>query len=110
LRRLDLRHQNAELVAADPTHDVARAEAAAELTRYRAQGRVAGGVSGRVVGRLEVVEVDDQQRPGRVAAPRAREMLFYLLLESPVVETGQLVVVREVVQSLQATPALAGGP
>jgi hypothetical protein len=69
----DLRQQHRELVAAEPRYHVLRARPVAQHVRGKPQQVVAGLVPGRVVDRLEPVDVEHAERQRqRVAARRAR--------------------------------------
>ena len=72
------------------------------------QHLVAGEVAEGVVDRLEVVDVDQQQRPGRHLAARARHLGLDLLLETaPVPQPGQRVLLGESLQLLVEALAVA---
>src|SRR2546422_10613621 len=69
-RAVGLGHQDRELVAPEPAHDVRLAHGGAHRVRDEAQNRVAGRVTVRVVHPLEVVQVEVDQRQ-RAAVPAA---------------------------------------
>ena len=58
----DVEDERRELVAAEPADHVRRAQPAAKDVGGRAEHLVAGGVPGRVVHLLEVVEIEQEQR------------------------------------------------
>ena len=61
-------------------------DGAADDGRRRPDGGVAGRVTVRIVDFLEIVEVNHQERDGRIPAPRALQLLFEAHLEMPAVE------------------------
>ena len=67
----DLLQNDDEFVAAEPRHDVARAQGAAQPAGDFHQQHVAGVVAQRIVDHLEPVEIDEQHResPLMAAAP-----------------------------------------
>ena len=60
-----------EFVAAEPRHDVARAQGAAQPVGDFHQQHVAGIMAERIVDDLEPVEIDEQQRKLSLVAARA---------------------------------------
>ena len=97
------REDDRELVAAHPAGDVGRADDVADpLGRLREHG-VAGEVPDPVVDRLEVVEVEDDQREAAVVAVRARDLARERLVEvAPVVEARERVEVGQLPRLAEA--------
>ena len=88
-----------ELVAAEPRDGVGFAHRRGEPLRDRLQQLVAGVVAQRVVDALEMVEVEEEARDVRAVALRLREDLLQPLVEErPVRQSGQDVVLRELVR------------
>ena len=77
--------QHDELVAAEPRHRVAVAQALAQPLRHLPAAAVAGVVAQRVVDDLEAVEVDEQHRERARVALRLRERLVQALVEGAAV-------------------------
>ena len=99
LLRVEARQDHDELVAAQPRDGVRLAHRAGQPLRDRLQQLVAGVVAQRVVDALEVVEVEEQARDVRAVALRLREDLLQPLVEQrPVRQSGQDVVLRELVR------------
>ena len=103
-RPFRLRHEHGKLVAAQAPDDVRLAHGTACRVRDQAQHRVAGLVTVAVVHRLEIVEIEIQQRQRPVVAAIAVELLGQPLRERAGVQrTGQRVVGGEPLQlSLRA--------
>ena len=81
-----------ELLAADPTDDVRRADGRAEDVRDVQEQLVADAVPVDVVHLLEVVQVDHHERDGVVLDRRPHELLAETVVEGAVVvEAGQCV-------------------
>ena len=82
----DVPQQHRELVAAETRHDVRRAHAAHQRRRDRLEDGVARGMAVTVVHRLEIVEVEiDQRRAGAIALD-VSQRAFELALEAAAVE------------------------
>ncbi|MEZ5182317.1 MAG: hypothetical protein R2702_10650 [Acidimicrobiales bacterium] len=93
LAALHLLEEDAELVAAEPSHGVAGADAAAQAGGHGREEAVAGRVAERVVHRLEVVEVDEQHGGEVARAPAALQgVLDPVAEEATVREAGERVV------------------
>ena len=91
---LDQRH---ELVAAHARRAAGRAETGFEAPRDLDQQLVADFVAARLVDQLEIVEIDEQQRPVAAAAAAAGERLLEAVAEQAAVrQTGQPIVKGEV--------------
>ena len=88
------RHQQHEFIAADARRDHRLVGHLAEHLARAAQQRVARGVAARVVGRLQAVQVDrdDRDRPGALAL----EAVQFVLEEGAVAQARQHVVLAEV--------------
>src|SRR5438552_13517812 len=102
-----LRHQDAELVATQPAHEIGLAHRAAHRVGDEPQDRVAGGVAVRVVDPLEVVqvEIDQSQRPA--VATVAAQLLRHLGREGPRVQHRRERIVRsEQLELRLGTPQL----
>jgi hypothetical protein len=98
--------QQHELVAAVPREQAHGANTVLQPARDRAQQLVAGRVAERVVDRLEVVQVEVEQRDRRAGAAGAGDRVLEALFEQRTVgEPGQAVVVGEVRQLLLAAVA-----
>ena len=92
----DLLQQHAELVAADARDEVVAAHRGAQARGDDLQQAIADVVAERVVHRLEVVEVDEEERRGLLVAPRVRHRLARPLGEHGAVgQPGERVVMRE---------------
>ena len=92
--RVDVGQDDRELVAAEPPGDVDRPARRADRGRDPPQRLIARDMAARVVQRLEVVEVDDDDRDVRLAADGPRELLLEPLVEGAVVQdSGQRVLV-----------------
>ena len=99
--------QYRELVAAEPRERVARAQPILQERRDRQDELVTGMVAERVVDVLEVVEVEDEQRPARSVARDVRDVGVELLLEAAAVEQArQRIVVGEPAQLVLEAAAL----
>jgi hypothetical protein len=86
------RQQDRELVATDPERAVTAAEDRAGDAPHGREELIAGRVSAFVVGLLEIVDVDEQQRELRAVASRTLELTRELLLEGTVVaQSGEAV-------------------
>ena len=97
LRFVPVRHpsHDDELVAAVPADDVTGTNTVAQPARHRGEHDVAGLMAEPVVDRLEVVQVDEQQRQGLVGQSRALEDRPDALHEAaPIEHGGQGVVIR----------------
>ena len=82
-----------EFVAAEPRHDVARAQCMAQPVGDLHQQEVAGVVSQRIVDDLEAVEIDEQHRELPLIAPRRLDRIAQQFVEHlPVRQIGQTVV------------------
>ena len=93
--RIGARHDDRELVAADPEGPVRATQVAGHGRRGVTQQDVADRVAAGVVDPLEVVEVDDGERQRLVVADRAGPLALHLLLEGAVVaQPGQRVAER----------------
>ena len=88
----DVLEEEAELVAAQPRHGVARAQRGAEAIAHLHQQLVADRVAERVVDHLEAVEVEEEHGQVLVAPPGAREPVAEPVHEQrPVRQPGQRV-------------------
>jgi hypothetical protein len=99
LRRLSLvgeiLQQHRELVAAQPGRGVLEPEAVAETIRHRDEQLVAGRVTEAVVDRLEVVQVEEEDRQAAVTPVRTHERVLDPVTEQRLVgELGEGVVER----------------
>ena len=91
-------HDDAELVAGQAAHEVARPRGGGrhQGVRDALEGAVAGVVAGLVVDRLQLVDVAEQHGQGHVAIGGADHRALQPLLEgAPVGKTGQRVLVGE---------------
>ena len=108
LRRLGLWQQRRELVAADAAEDVRPPQTGAEALGDSDQQAIPDVMAEAVVDVLEVVEVEQQHRPGMVVALGVGDAPFDLLAKAPAVgEAGHLVVIGEEDESLLELLALA---
>ena len=90
-----------EFVAAEPRHDIARTQRAAQPAADLHQQHVAGIVSQRVVDDLEPVEVDEQQRELPLIARGGIDRAAKHAVEHfPVRQVGQAVVRRQILDPL----------
>ena len=91
-----LGHDHRELVAADAAADVDRADLVPEPLRDLGEDGVAREVPDPVVDRLEVVEVEDEERQPAVVALRPEGLAAERLVEVALVEEpGERVRLRE---------------
>ena len=91
--------EDAELVASDPCRDIAVANRRLDHARDGAQRVVSGRVAECVVDLLEAVDVDVEDRHGRAGQAGAVERSLPDRLQSaPVVEAGQLVEQRQLLE------------
>ena len=89
--------QHDELVAAVPGGEVARLGVADHRAGDLAEHGVTGLVADRVVHVLEVIDVEHDEREGRLPPVRARHLALERLLEQPAIgEPGEAVAGREV--------------
>ena len=79
------RHDDRELLAADPAHRVARAHGREEDRRDLGEDVIAGRVAVHVVDALEVVEIEHHERHGRLVGRGDEELLPEPLVERAVV-------------------------
>ena len=92
-------HDHAELLAAEPAHDVGAAQRGAQQVGQPPQHLVARAVSVHVVHPLEIVDVEHEQRHRVVRATRTRELGAQALVEVAVVEEpGERVGLRLLLQ------------
>ena len=106
--RVDVLEQHGELVAAEARGGVAGADAGVEALGDGQQDLVAGGVAEAVVDRLEVVEVEEDDRQAGLLAARAGDRLAHALDEQRAVgQAGDGVVERLVGELLLEGLALA---
>ena len=111
VRERRLREDDRELVAADAAGDVRRADDVADPLRRLGEDAVAGEVADAVVDRLEVVEVEDDQREVPVVAVRAGDLARKGLVEvAAVVQAGQRVEVGELARLAEAARVLDRRP
>ena len=90
-----------ELVAAEPRHDVARTQRAAQPAADLHQQHVAGVVAQRIVDDLEPVEIDEQQRKLPLVARGGLDRAAQHAVEHLAVgQTGQAVVRRQILDPL----------
>ena len=95
----DVGQQDPELVASQPRDRVLGADAALDASRDEPQQRVAAGVPERVIDGLEVVDIEEQHRRRAAVAVAAGQRLPDAVLEqSPIGQSGQLVVVGATAQ------------
>ena len=100
--------QHRELVAAEARRGIGRPQDMPEPLADLAEQHVAGGVPERVVDRLEVVEVHEQDRHGSLVALLTLEGVRHAVAEQHTVpQSGQRVVERLVRQLLLERLALA---
>ena len=97
LRRLHLRHQDGELIAAEPRRGIALTQDALDAGGDILQQPVADGVTERVVDQLEVVEVDAQRADETAGAAALHQRVGHALPEQHAIgQIGEPVVVRHV--------------
>ena len=102
-----VRHDCAELVAAEPAHGVAAAHALRKTLGRFLEELVPSAVSLGVVHQLEAVKVDEEHRHGLPAASRVRHGFQQAVVEEvPVGQAGQRVELRETLEALLRAPAL----
>ncbi len=95
--------QDSELVAAEPRHAVALANALGQHVGDLDQGLVPGLVAERVVDHLEAVDVDEQHRRAVVVAADPVDRAFELVQEpAPVGKVDEDVLIGETVEQLHA--------
>ena len=105
-----LREHDRELVAPDAARDVGRAHDVAHAGRRVREHAVPGEVPDLVVDRLEVVEVEDDQRQVAVVAVRAGDLARERLVEvAAVVQPGERVEVGQLPGLLEALGVLDRG-
>ena len=92
--------QHGELVAADTRDHIVLARAADEARRHLLQQFVADRVAERIIGGLEVIEIDAEH--GHDVAPRdpRLQILHALVHEDAVGEAGQRIVARQMTNAL----------
>ena len=96
---VDALEQDGELVAAPARHGIRRPNHTDQTFGSHDQHAVTDFMAVAVVDRLEVVEVDEQQRAATVAAPAAGDGMGQALFQEPAIgEPGQAVVGREIEQ------------
>ena len=96
LVRFDVLLEHHEFVAAEPRHEILRAQHFAQPVGDRAQQLVAAGMAERVVDLLELIEVDEQQRRQLLGIVRNRQQTLDLVAEiEPVGQRRQFVVARQ---------------
>ena len=96
LVRSDVLLEHHEFVAAEPRHEILRAQHLAQPVGDRAQQLVAAGMTERVVDLLELIEVDEQQCRQLLGIMRNRQKTLDLVAEiDPVGKRGQFVVARQ---------------
>ena len=96
LVRSDVLLEHHEFVAAEPRHEILRAQHVAQPVGDGAQQLVAAGMTQGVVDLLELVEVDEQQRRQLLGVVRNRQQALDLVAEiDPVGKRGQFVVTRQ---------------
>ena len=106
-----LRQQDRELVPADAAGDVGRADDVLDALGGLGQHCVAGEVADPVVDRLEVVEVEDDQRQAPPIAVRAGDLACQRLVEvAPVVESREGVEVGQLLGLAEAAGVLDRRP
>ena len=87
-----VRKQDGELVAAEPRHGVPVAHAVAQHARRGLQDAVTGAMAVEVVDRLEVVEVEQHDRPARGVGQRGEVPADDAPEPAPVEQLGEGVV------------------
>ena len=98
---VDLGEDHGELVAAEPGDDVGVARPGPQALGHGLEHHVAGGAAVAVVGQLEVVDVEREQRAGAGVARRERELAIQLADQPrPVEDAGQEVVLREMIEGI----------
>ncbi len=94
-----VRHEDGELVAAQAGRDIAGADVLGDDSGQVCDHDVADAVTVFVVDRLQPVDIQHNQRERLLAHPGAGKRLLEALVEvAPVVELGQLVVGRHLLQ------------
>ena len=83
--RVGMRHDDGELVAADPVGAIGRADGGRHQGAEAAQQLVGGAVAGGVVDPLEVVEIDEHQRGRGAVAPGELGLAGGCLLPRPMI-------------------------
>jgi hypothetical protein len=110
VRERRLGEDDPELVAADAACDVGRAHGLPQSLGDGCQHRIAGEMPDPVVDRLEVVDVEDDEREVAVVARRARALALERLVEvAPVVEARQRVEVGLVTRLAEPAGVLDRG-
>jgi len=108
-RAADALHEDGELIATEPRHDVAGAHLGGEPLRHLLQQLVAGLVAQRVVDHLELVDVEEEQRHAAALAPGAGGGALELVLEVlAVAELGERVELRELAELQRRALAFHG--
>ena len=98
-----LGHDHRELVAADAAGDVRRPDDVEDPVGGLGQHRVAGEMADPVVDRLEVVEVEHDEREGAAVAVGAGDLARERLVEvAAVVQPGESVEIRELARLAEA--------
>jgi len=96
LARFDVLLEHHEFIAAEPRHEILRAQHFAQPVGDRAQQLVAARVTQGVVDLLELIEVDKQQCRQLVGMMRNRQQTLDLVAEIEAVwQRRQLVVTRQ---------------
>ena len=98
-----------EFVAAEPRHDVAGTQGAAQPVGDFHQQHVAGIVAQRIVDDLEPVEIDEQHRKLPLVAVRGLDRVVQQLVEHlPIGQIGQAVMRGEIFDPLVGLGLLVG--
>ena len=96
LVRFDVLLKHHEFVAAEPRHEILRAQHFAQAIGDRTQQLVAAGMTQRIVDLLELIEVDEQQRRQLLGIVRNRQQALDLVAEiDPVGQRRQFVIARQ---------------
>ena len=95
----DLGEDHRELVAAEAGDHVGGAGPGAEALGHGLEHHVPGGAAVRVVGKLEVVDVEQEKRAGAGVPRRVRDLAFELADHpGPVEDAGQEIVLCEMLE------------
>ncbi len=88
-------HQDGELIATDAERPVGVTQDVADQAAHMAQQVIACRMPGRIVGQLEIIEVDDEEGKRHAIAAVPLDLAVEFLLECPVIaEAGECVAQR----------------